>query len=309
MINTLNTAKSMTCVLMLAVLLFSVSGVADTFFLRSGVPVHGRLVRTDETHYYVQSGEREIRLLRTDVARIEENDNDGTLDRDAIEQRLEERERELYERTGLTREERDAIQELVRLLDDNDPVTSGDARRKLTAMAEDARVFGYIESLLPAILPVYLPTLLRVLAQADSAKALVVMRDYVSYPEQNTRASAVELLGVLRDESALPLMMRGLLDHEPVVRLAACTALAAIGAKEATPLLLANYNHPDLRVESYVREALSIIWNIDDAEEQGLTSKEDWEALWNENSLDVIITVDTSTLEPLVEPGTRFHPC
>jgi len=293
----------------LAALTVSLPGMADTFFLSGDVPVHGKLLRTDDNYYHISIGDRTKRIPKKSVKRIEENEKTGAFDLKAAKEKAAKRQQELTEETGLTKEQRDAIENIILKLNSDDASVVGKARRDLTEMCKEEKVYIYISNMVPTQSPVFIRELLVVLTNADSARTQPLLQQFTTYEDEFTRAKCLELLGVMRDSSSLSLMMRGMLDHEPVVRLAACTALTAIGAKEATPLLLDNFNQADLRIQNFAREALPLIWKAELGETEPFKTLEEWKTFWDAQSPSIVKTVNIEGLEPLVPPGTRYSPC
>lgn len=71
------------------------------------------------------------------------------------------------------------------------------------------------------------------------------------------QGSEADFLGLVPEETALPLL-RELLGHEnPVVRLLAAALLAQQAPRDAVPLLLAARHDSDIRVRGYVAAALT----------------------------------------------------
>src|SRR5690606_1229603 len=97
--------------------------------------------------------------------------------------------------------------------------------------------------------------------------------------------------------SAIDLIARGLVDHQHPVKIAASYALAALGAKQATPALIELLPHADQRVSNAARESLLILW----AEETGDTrpaTVAEWKALWDRQTTTET-PFDLAKLEPL----------
>ena len=295
--------------MLLGALILSLPGVADTFLLNGEVTVHGKLLRSDDKFHYIDIGGRQKRLPKKSVKLVEKNDKDGSFDLQAAKKRAEERQQQITEETGLAKEQRDEIARLILTLNSDDSLKKGDARRKLAEMCQDAKVYTYIANQVPSEAPHFMVELLAILAQADPVRTQPLLQEFATYMEQNVRAECLELLGLMRDAPSLTLMMRGMLDHESVVILAACSALTALGAKEATPLLLDKFNHADLRVQNFAREALAILWKTELGDKKPFETLGDWQQFWNEQSASVQKTVNLETLEPLVPPGTYYSQC
>lgn len=295
-------------VLLLSLILVSASAMADTIHMKSGVRIEGKVLRTEGGRVVVQTGPRVVRLREDEIALIEENEKDGSFDREAAKRAAAARDKELTEQYGLTGEERQWIMNQIAALTNPDPVKRGEAWRALVAKAGEKDIFAFLRDTATSSLPWAVPSLLQIMAEIDPGRTRLVARILVTNPEEHARAAAVEILGLTADTDSLVLMMRGMLDHTAVVKMGACTALAAIKAKEATPLLILRLNDADLRVEKYAREALAVIWNISQ-EDATAKTKADWESFWLEQSPAVLVTVDLESLEPLVPPGTRFEHC
>lgn len=289
----------------------SLTGVADTFFLNGEVAVHGTLLRSDDKFHYIDIGGRQKRIPKKSIKHIEKNDKTGALDLEAARKRVERKQQQLTEETGLTHEERIEIERLIFTLRADNAAEANQAKRTLTGMCAAEKVYRYIAGLVEDVNfdPFLTRVLLVVLTDADAALTIPLLQTFATYVDEGVRAECLELLGIHRHVSSLTLMMRGMLDHQPVVRLAGASALAAIGAKEATPLLLKNFNHPDLRVENYTREALGIIWKAELGDTEPFKTLEEWQNFWNEQSPAVLKTVDIEGLEPLVEPGVSYSQC
>ncbi len=289
----------------------SVTGVADTFFLNGEVAVHGTLLRSDDKFHYIDIGGRQQRIPKKSIKHIEKNDKTGAFDLEAAKKRVERKQQRLTEETGLTHEERIEIDRLIFTLKADNAADANQARRTLTTMCAEEKVYVYIAKLVEDVNfePFLTKVLLVVLTEADAVRAIPLLQTFATYVDGDVRAQCLELLGVHRHVSSLTLMMRGMLDHVPVVRLAGASALAAIGAKEATPLLLKNFNHPDLRVENYAHEALAVIWKAELGDAEPFKTLDEWQNFWNEQSPAVLKTVDIEGLEPLVEPGTHYQQC
>lgn len=292
-----------------ALLFLSTSVIADTFLLNGEVPVHGKLLRSDDKFHYVDIGGRKTRLPKKSVKAIEKNDKDGSFDLKAAKERAAKRQQQITEETGLTKEQRDKIARLILALNSDDGLEKGNARRALIEMCQDEKVYAYIAKSVSSEAPHFMIPLLVTLTQANSTKAKPLLQEFATYVEQNVRAECLELLGLIQDTSSLRLVMRGMLDHESVVILAACSAITALGAKEATPLLLDKFNHSDLRVETFVREALAVLWKTELDDRDPFDTLGDWNQFWNEQSASVPKTVNLETLEPLVPPGTYYSQC
>lgn len=281
---------------------------ADTIHMKNGVRIEGKVLRSEDQRVVVQIGAREVRLRQDEIGTIEKNNKDGSLDLAEIRRQALERDQELTAQYGLTNEERQSIMSSIESLTDSDPVKQGEARRSLLAFAAEKNIFAFLKDTAETSLPWVIPALLRIMVEIEPTQTESLARSMAFHVEENVRAAAIEVLGLTKDKSSMVLMMRGILDHTSVVQMASCSALAAIKAREATPLLLRRINAADLRVHNYAVEALAIIWGLD-REEASANNKEQWEEFWNTHKANILPTVDLETLEPLVPPDTYFRHC
>jgi len=254
----------------------------------------------------VQIGSSEVVLRTSEIARIEKNDRTGAFDREKAQAAALERSREVTKLTGLRAPERIEVRQTMSLLLSADPLVNVKARRKLVAMGKEVDLFRYFEHSLPTLLPRYVPGVLEVLVELDPKRARPLLWKQSTNVDAACRAKALELMGKVQDYDSIPLLMRGLVDHAPEVRIAASSALGALRVKEATPVLMENLKMFDIKIRNAGRLALQTIWSTPD-KQVDLHSMAEWEAFWSAQSSSLTSPYNVSALEPLVPPGVAFE--
>jgi hypothetical protein len=78
-----------------------------------------------------------------------------------------------------------------------------------------------------------------------------------------------------------------------------------LGARNATPPLIENLKHADLRVSNSAREALKTVWGLDAA--QVPETVQDWERLWEQSGSGVAEKIIVADLQPLIVPEEEFQ--
>ena len=285
--------------------LWGVSAAADTITLHSGVQVHGKIVQQDEKAIVLEVGGRTVRYAPETVALTETNDKTGVLDKEALRQRAAEREAEMLALTGLTAAERRTVNKLMQeSLSDDDRVAAS-ARDALIELGKTKPVFKYLSHYVQGLTPRYVPPVLEVLVTLNADEARLVLREQAASIDESVRAKALALLGRIKDGVRKVLLCRVLVDHTDVVRIAAAEAVGVIGAKEATPLLVANVGAADRRVQNSALTALRQIWG-GDGDVAALESPESWQQFWESKAGNVPNAIPASGVVPLVEAGTQF---
>jgi len=204
------------------ILLPSLFAVADTITLKSSVQIQGKIEKEVGEFMHVRVGDRSIRVRKDEIAEVEKNDLDGSYDLEAAKTAAQEEDRKLTETLGLNEEQRDTVYRYISLLNNPDVSKSRDARAALVKMQSDLNIVPYIVFLLPSYLPPVVLSVLELITEISPDQAKEVLREYAFFTDENVRAKALEMLGVIRDKSSAELMMRGLLDHTGIVKIGAC---------------------------------------------------------------------------------------
>lgn len=278
---------------------------ADTVYLTSGVQVDGVIISESSDHVRLRIGNRESVFRSSEVLRVEKNEKTGGFDLEKLKAQAAEREKEMRERTGLTAEQRVQVSQFLGWMTSQNEDERIRGKNELIAMGKEADLFRYFEVWLPSMLPRFIPGVLEILAELNPRRARPLLLSQVEHPDALTRAAAIRLLGEIGDTGSADLIARGLVDPSEEVRVAAAYAFGALHLKEATPLLLAAWNDPELRVQKTCRESLKWIWSTQD-NPVDFDNAADWEAFWISKAGSVSNKYDIAKLKPLVEPGTTF---
>lgn len=279
---------------------------ADTITMKNGTQIEGQVQEKPGGRMVVIVNGRSLELRPEEVALVEKNEKTGRLDQAALEARRAERERKHLEETGLTLEQRAEVMELMRNLQSTDPKMKERSREALLAKGKELDLFQFFELYVRSLSPRFIPGVLEVLCTFNAPRAIPLLRDHCLHVDENTRIMAITLLSREQDYNSVELIARGLLDHEPDVRIAASNAIAALGARETTPILLDNLKSADARVRYVSRHALARIWSEPDTAVD-FEGHEEWAAYWNKEAAHVSNPITASGLTPLVKPGERFE--
>lgn len=277
---------------------------ADTLYLKNGVRVDGKVSTTSDGLLRLEVGSRVVIYRPEEVARIEENDRTGVLNRDEAIAQWRERDAELTRETGLNAEQRHKVTTLMYQLQREDERPP--AQRELVALQEEVDVFHFLALQFPGLMDRLSPWVLETMAYIDAKRALPLLREALEKNIYGTRAKAAEILGKIGDRPSAPVIARGLLDHAPEVKYTAAYALGALGARQATPALIAVMGDADRRVRNAAQEALQVLW-AGEIRDETYNTREQWEALWQAQSASVGDAIVLASLAPLIRPEEEFQ--
>jgi hypothetical protein len=279
---------------------------ADTLYLKSGVQIHGTIVKEVDGVITMRVGDRETAYRAKSVVRREKNSRTGVENREQLAERLARREAELQEKTGLTREQRDKVKKLMWDLQSPVETTSRAAEDELVALGAEWDLVRYFDYYLPSLRPRFVPGVIRVLARIDRKRALPIALRHVDDADPLSRETAIMACAGLGGIKTVATVARGAVDPHDGVRAASCHALAFMGARSATPLLLANLTHADPRVQNASGEALSRLWSTD-TRRIAFDSVAEWAQFWEEEKDAHSSAFTPENVEPLVAEGARFE--
>lgn len=277
---------------------------ADTIHLKTGVRVDGQVLERSETGLRIRVGNRESFFPHDSVARIEENDKTGGIDIERLRREAEARLRQKELETGLTADQRRQVEETIAMLGSDSTAQQGVALERLRNMNERLPIFRYLADDLTELMPWHAVGVMGVLVKLDPEAAAEVLRTQVRRDSGMCRAKALELLGVCGHYKSTNYMVRGLVDHDDQVRVAAARALGRLGVKSATPPLLEALSSGDQRARLAAREALEQIWAADNA---SFADAAGWESFWISKRASTPSPYGGESIEPLVPPGTYFQ--
>jgi hypothetical protein len=271
---------------------------ADTVYFKDGSALDGVITFPDANTVVVLSGPARMTFPASEVARVEKNDKKGDFKSISVI-KGKQHEDALFQRTGLTAPQRDAVRAAVDPLWSPDEAQRSAARKKLVAMSKDMPVFQYIESFLPYSKPLLAPELMKALVEIDPQRAKNVVGGYVQDVAPGNRASALQLIASYKKDEDLDTIARGLVDPDSSVRVAAAHAVAEAGAKRATPALIEALKSPDLKVQNAVRAALKGVWSSENMQVD-LKTPEEWRTFWAGKAGNIKDPLEPKDLTPLV---------
>jgi len=297
--------KMLVCLFLMAPLLTPV-GAADTVYLKNGVRFDGIVHERPDGNLLVEADKRKIVFRAGEVDRVEQNDRTGVIDKEAAKARWAVRDAEMAEITGLTADQRSRVEALMYEL--RTP-HAGDRRRireKLTGLHAEMDIVPYLAYRLPEMSHRFSPWVLETIVLLDPKRGRAFARDYAFHEFAGTRAMSIELIGRLRDEERAGIVARGLVDHDPDVRIAAAYALAAVGARDATPALIELLRDADLKVANASRSALKSLWQEETAG-RSLLTEEEWLAFYDGLASKPESTFSLGGLESLIPESEEFE--
>ena len=272
------------------------SASADTVTFKNGTTLDGVISQPDPNTVSIDIGGQSITFPATDVTNIEKNDKTGDMTQLAIANGKKHEDAQ-FERTGLTREQRDRARDAIEPLWSEDEATRNEGRRKLIELNKEMPLGKFITCSLPFSKGYVVPELLTVLTEIDPGLAKPELEAYSSSLDPRNRAKSLEMMGAIKDNASFETVARGMIDLEPDVCVSAAYALGAYGDKRATPALLQGLKSNDARVRNISGETLKTLWKDAGAIPE---KPEDWEKFWTENSSKVEKPLDVRNMTPLV---------
>ena len=292
-------------ILALAALVAPYAALGDTLYLKSGVRIDGKVAKQQDDKIVLDVGGRRTVYRASEVLRVEENDKTGGFDKEKLKAQALQRAQELYQKTGLTAEQRSKVRALMAYLQSPDPAVATEARNKLVAMGKQVDLIKYFEYHVPSLSPRFMAGVLEVVFALDKKRAMGMLKEQVENPDAATRAKALELMGQAKKLADPALIARGLVDYAYEPRQAAALALGLLEEKRATPALIANLSAPDARVQNACRRALQRIWSTPE-NVVNFGTAEEWGQFWQQHSAEVSPPFTVSSLKPLVKQGVLF---
>ena len=287
-------------------LLLALPATADTITLKNGVEVHGNLREIQPGVFQLETAGRVVVYRADEVARIEENDRTGGFDIEAAKERARQRDAELTEQTGLTKAQRDHVREMLHEYRGADAARRTQLLEQFKEMQQEVDVFRYIVFYKQALSNNIVPPALDALYTLDPLRSRTVLAEYAQDSYYGNRAKALQLLGHVGDTQYVPLVMRGLADHELEVQAQAAVALARLGVREATPAILEVMQRGDVHTRHAAAQALAALWR-DVAGEAVPDTPNAWAAFVSEHQQEISGPVRLAALEPLVAPHEEFE--
>lgn len=270
---------------------------ADTLVLSTGVRVDGEVKERPDGLIELKAGNRTVVYRPEEVTSHEKNDRRGGFDMGAARARVAEKQREMEEKTGLTAEQRARVDEILHQMatasSDSERIRHRDA---LVNLQGEMNVYGYLAWRCRAVLH---PWTLEVMYRIKPTDTVPKLRRGTQDPWFETRRAAIEILGSLGVRDASELVVRGLADHKPEVRLGAITAVAQLKIYTATPVLIEHLTSPNQKLANASRDALKAMWAAKLGETKP-ASVEEWTTFWQAQPEAQQAVYAMATLQPLI---------
>lgn len=286
-----------------AICLFPLIAGADTLYLKNGASRDGKVTQPNDNAVVLEVGGMKTTYLASEVERIERNDKMG--DAGAPDPATLQHEMELQKVTGLTAQQRHDVEALLEPLKSEDAAVRKRAAQRLIEKGKEVDIVPFLEYSLEGLSELYTGPVLEVMLALNPAKTWPLVRRAAHDRNQAIRATAIHLLAA-QGKKDLALIVRGLVDPEPVVVIAAAEVVRQLADPRATPVLMTRLDSPNPRVRNACLSALSAIWSADPSA-RDLTTSEQWRAYWDTHASSVKSPFMPGALEPLIVVAEDGH--
>ncbi|MGC8844214.1 MAG: HEAT repeat domain-containing protein [Candidatus Hydrogenedens sp.] len=279
----------------------------DTFTLKSGITFDGQIVdESADGIYTIQVGKKIFKYTKDEIANIQKNDKTGEINLDEAKKEWEEKDKLLTEKTGLNKDQRAQVEALISRIQWGEEVDRVTAKNGLLELQKTMDIFPYLEYYLPSYSPTITPHILEILYKINKDKTIKILRDKILDSAPTVRGKAIELLAIAKDTESYNLIIRGLVDPDIDVCIITNYAIAHVGLKSVTPVLIENLSHPEPRIANSSKEALNNLWKIE-LNNKKIDNIEEWKSFWeqhkNEVSGPIIYKKD---IEPLIDKNFQY---
>jgi len=297
------TATVMTCLFTL----LNFYSFSDTFYLKNGVTFNGKIIEeSPDGIYTIKTGPNTLKYLKGEIEKIEKNDETGDIDLEKARKQWEEKDKMLTEKTGLNKEQRAQVEALISRLQWGEEIDRMSAKNGLLELQKSMDIYPYLEYYLPSLSPVVAPHILEIMFKINKDKTVKILRDKIYDPAPMIRSKAIELLASARDVDSYNSIIRGLVDPDIDVCIIASYAVAYIGLKSVTPVLIENLNHPEPQVVNTCKKALNDLWKTE-LNNQKIETFNEWKTFWEQHKNEINETpIYKKDLEPLVDKNFQF---
>jgi len=280
---------------------------ADTFTLKNGITFDGKIIEESSNGIYtIQVGKKIFKYTKDEIAHIEKNDKTGEINLDEAKKEWEEKDKLLTEKTGLNKDQRAAVEALISRIQWGEEVDRVTAKNSLLELQKTMDIFPYLEYYLPSYSPTATPYILEILFKINKDKTIKILREKIIDSAPTVRGKAIELLAIAKDIESYHLIIRGLVDPDTDVCIITNYAIAHIGLKSVTPVLIENLNHPEPRIANSSKEALNNLWKVE-LNNKKIDNIEEWKSFWEQHKntiTDPIIY--KKDLEPLIDKDFQY---
>lgn len=278
----------------------------DTFYLKNGIVFDGQVVKEDSSGVLtIKVGSNILNYRKDEIEKIEKNDRTGEVKIEDYLKEWEEKDKYLTQVTGLNKDQRAQVESILGRLQWGEEIERAGAKNSLIEISEKINIYPYLLYYLPSLSPTVVPHLLDVMIKINKDKTVEILREKLFDSAPTIRAKAIELLAGIRDLESKETIVRGLVDPDIDVCITAIQAVAYLGLKEITPVLIVNLNHPDLRIVNMSKEALNHIWKKELGEKR-VESIEEWKSFWESHKNQVSNPIYKDNLTPLVDKDFQY---
>ncbi len=277
----------------------------DTLHLANGISLTGEVSKNaDGTFTLTVEGNSSI-YRADEIVTHEKNALNGQEYKQESRDAAEKADRELDESTGISADERNAVDKLIQAVNTSDRGEQRKGIAAIVAYGQKHNILKYLLSTLPSLTPDTYPAALEAFCTlAPKGTAQMALAEAATHLAVEVRAQALRLMGGAGQPEAADYLVRGLVDPAQEVRLAAAAALGVLGSKRATPALIASLENNPQVVQGAVHQSLKQIWSDIDVPEKSDPAA--WEQLWSAQKAGVGSPLSLDTQEPLVDPNKKF---
>ncbi len=280
---------------------------SDTFTLKNGITFDGKVVEeSSDGVYTIKVGERILKYLKEEILTVEKNNKTGEINIDEARKEWEEKDKLLTEKTGLNKDQRAQIEAFINKIQWGEEFDRVSAKNELLELQKSMNIFSYLEYYLPSYAPTTTPHILEILFKIDKNRTIKILREKIMDSAPTVRGKAIELLAVAKDVESYNLIIRGLVDPDLDVCIITNYAIAHIGLKSVTPVLLENLNNPEPRIVNSSKEALNNLWKTE-LNGKKLDSIEEWKSFWEQHKNEVKDSIIyKKDIEPLIDKDFQY---
>lgn len=277
----------------------------DTLHLTNGISLNGEVSKNaDGTYTLTVDGNQSI-YRADEIVTHEKNELNGQEYKQESRDAAEKAERELDDTTGISADERGAVDKLIQALNTSDRGEQRKSIADLVAYGQKHNILKYLLSTLPSLTPETYPAALEAFCSlAPKGTAQMALAEAATHLAVEVRAQALRLMGGTGQPESADYLVRGLVDPAQEVRLAAAAALGVLGSKRATPALIASLENNTQLVQGAVHQSLTKIWSDTTVPEKSDPAA--WEQLWSAEKAGVGSPLTLDAIEPLVDPNKKF---
>ena len=292
------------CAWCAAVAIAPAIAAADTLLLKDGTSIDGTVVKVNDNCIAIKSGNGQIIYQNDEVDSVEKNDKLGKLDLAKVNPAALRHEQALEQATGLKAEQREKIIAIVDRLAREDSAERNQAIKELIAMQQQCDVYRFLRESRQGFGTRVLPGVLEVMLALNKTETKPIVYENLEDKTPSNRAAALELLGHHKELASIETVIRGLVDTDAEVQIAAVHALAELGNARATPALIETLSSANPRLRNASNAALIRIWNTPETPAQFETADE-WKKHWSEASGGVAKPIELASLQPLYDPKSE----